>query len=127
MLERVRNLIKADRNNSKESPELQQTTPKRSKETVDHILRRYPVTVCRSETTDDIETLQQHTKAISDEMKKAKPRDQVLLPLMKTTFTVRWLFITKEAASVKEILEKHPSFKPPAIVSGNKMYRWKKY
>ena len=121
MLERVRNLIKADRKKSRVSQE-QETTPKRTKRTVDHILRRYPITVNRYDTTDDAETLQQHLKAISDEMKKVKPRDRVLLPLMKTTFTVRWLFVTKDASNVADILENYPALKLPIIVSYKNCY-----
>ena len=120
MLERIRNLIKADRKKSKEPTEQQHSTPKRTKGTVDHILRRYPVTVCHSEPSDDVETMKQHSKAICNEMKKAKPRDRVLLPLMKSTFSARWLFITKDAGSVKQILEEYPSLKIPAIVSHTK-------
>ena len=119
MLERIRNLIKADRKKSKGSPDEHQVlpAPKRNKGTVDTLLRRYPVKSYHSDGSEDKETLDQHFMAISEEMKKAKPRDRIILPLMKTTFSTRWLFVTKDAASAKELLEKYPCLKLPIVVS----------
>ena len=65
----------------------------------------------------DPETLEQNYEAIEEEMKKLRPRDRVLLPLMKATFPERWLFVRKEATCVKEITDKFSCFKFPAIVS----------
>ena len=118
MLERIRILIKANRKKSKSSDEHQVlSTPKRSKGTVDTLLRRYPVKAYSTDGAEDKETLDQHFMAISEEMKKARPRDRILLPLMKSTFSTRWLFVTKDAASAKELLEKYPCLKLPIIVS----------
>ena len=58
----------------------------------------------------DYETLQQHYKGIEEQMTKSKPRDWVLLPLMKSTFATRWLFVKRM------ILEKYPALKLPTIV-----------
>lgn len=117
MLERVRNLIKADRKKSKGSPDERPTASKRSKGPVDNLVRRYPVKTYQTDELEDKETIDQHFAAIAEEMKKARPRERVLLPLMKTTFPSRWLFVTKDASSVKQILDKYPCLKLPAIVS----------
>ena len=115
MLERIRNLVKLDRKKNS-SPDQQQSASKRSKATPkDKLQRRYPVTI-GSETTD-IETLEQHQKAMEEEMQRAKPRDRVLLPLMKSTFQSRWLYVRKDASSARDIIEKYPCFKFPTIVS----------
>ena len=49
--------------------------------------------------------------------KKTKPRDQLLLPLMKSTFTIRRDYVQNEANSVKDILEKYPALNRPAVVN----------
>ena len=59
----------------------------------------------------------QHNNAISTELKKSKPRDSILLPLFKSTYGERRMFVLNEAESVSHILEKHPGFPRPAIVS----------
>ena len=46
----------------------------------------------------------EHAKALNEEMKKPKPRDSVLLPLMKHTFHDRRIFVQNDASSVTEIL-----------------------
>ena len=65
----------------------------------------------------DSETIEQHHKAITEEMTRAKPRERLLLPLMKSTFPVRWCFVKNEAESVKQIMETYPCLKFPIIVS----------
>ena len=114
MIERVRNVekavVKAEKRKSEGS---EQPVSKRSK--VDKLIRRYPVTI--SSEVADPETMEQHHKAIEEEMKKAKPRDRILLPLMKATFQNRLLYIRKDASCVNDILQKYPCFKFPLIVS----------
>lgn len=56
-------------------------------------------------------------KAIEEEMKKQKPRDTLILPLMKSTFQDRRMYIQNDATSVTEILQIHPALVRPAIVS----------
>lgn len=58
-----------------------------------------------------------HNKAIKVELAKAKPRDSVLLPLMRSTYGERRMFILNEATSVQSILEKYCALSRPAIVS----------
>ena len=117
MIERVRNVAKNVAKSDKKrkgSPEgLEQSVPKRSK--VDKLIRRYPVTV--SSEVVDTETMEQHHKAMEEELERSKPRDRILLPLMKATFQNRLLYIRKDATSVKDIIEKYPCFKFPSIVS----------
>ena len=64
-----------------------------------------------------METFEEHFAAITEEMKNNSPRDRVLLPLMKTTFENRWVYVRNDATSVKEILTKYPCLKFPVIVS----------
>ena len=67
--------------------------------------------------SDDPRSVAEHTKALVDEMKKAKPRDTVLSPLMKSTFQDRRVFIQNDATTVAEILQVYPSLNRPAMVS----------
>ena len=120
MLERIRNLVKLDRKKNP-SPDHQQNAAKRNKSSPkDKLQRRYPVTT--GSDAVDFETLEQHEKAIEEEMKKSKPRDKVILPLMKSTFQSRWLYVQRDASSAKDILEKYPCYKFPVIVSALATY-----
>lgn len=65
---------------------------------------------------EDSDSIVQHKKAMSEEMAKAKPREAVLLPLMKKSYQNRWDFICNEAESVQQILEEYPAFQKLAIV-----------
>ncbi|ORU90789.1 MAG: hypothetical protein A6F71_07510 [Cycloclasticus sp. symbiont of Poecilosclerida sp. M] len=114
MVERVRNVIKHDTKKTKRPLSIsdEDTTPKRRKGS--GILKRYPI--IQSELEDEA-TLSQHKAAITTELSKNKPRDTVLLPLMKSTFGERRMFILNEATSVRNILSVYPSLHRPAIVS----------
>ena len=81
----------------------------------DELLRRYPARVL--DTIDDTRSLEQHKKAMDEENKKAKPRDSVLVPLMKSTFSERRMYVQSESASVVDILEMYPALSRPAVVS----------
>ena len=81
------------------------------------ILRRYPTTNhIFSSDPDNAESIEKHMKAIGSELAKAKPRDTVLLPLMKSTFANRRLFVLNDADSVNAILEEYPALSRPAVV-----------
>ena len=58
--------------------------------------------------------MEKHKKAIATDLGKAKPRDSVLLPLMKSTYREQQMF---EVTSVAVILTNHPVLSRPAIVS----------
>ena len=77
---------------------------------------RYPVRILDS-VSDDPRSVAEHTKALVEEMKKAKPRDTVLGPLMKSTFQDRRVFIQNDATTVKEILQVYPPLTRPVTVS----------
>ena len=56
-------------------------------------------------------------------MMKKKPREIVILPLMKQTYSARRDYITSpDRISVQEILERYPALKIPACVSVFYMY-----
>ena len=82
----------------------------------DDLLRRYPARIL-DVSVDDMCSVKQHKKAMEDEFKKAKPRDSVLLPLMKSTFKERRMFVQDDAGSVEDILDAFPSLCRPALVS----------
>lgn len=69
------------------------------------------------ENEDDPRSVEEHNKGLKEEMKKSKPRDNLLLPLMKKTFSSRRIYIQSEASTVAEILEQYPAMVRPAIVS----------
>ena len=107
MLERIRNIIESGKKKFKATDDSEEIpTPKRGhKVKADDLSRRYPVVMSPAQSAADDETLQQHHKAIEEELTKPKPRDRVLLPLMKSTFATRWLFVKNDARNVKDILE----------------------
>ena len=45
---------------------------------------RYPIS--NSDVIESSETIEQHITAINRELDKAKPRDSILLPLMRSTY-----------------------------------------
>ena len=61
----------------------------------DVLLHRYPARVVDAP-VDDACSIEWHKKAIEEESKKSKPGDSVLLPLMKSTFQARKMFIQAE-------------------------------
>ena len=66
---------------------------------------------------------QQHIQAISKEMENDKPRKEILLPLLKSTFYVRRQYILENDDSVLTLLEKYPSLKMPSLVSSGFLVR----
>ena len=74
----------------------------------DNLLWRYPAQILEAVPDDNL-SVEQHKKAIGEEMKKPKPRDSVLLPLMKSTYHERRMFIQAEAVSVNQIIQKYPA------------------
>ena len=116
MVERVRNVIKQDKKKGKRPLESTDDlrTPKRRKRDSE-ILQRYPIQ-CNSDVVEDGETTEEHKRAIASELSKAKPRDSVLLPLMKSTFGVRRILVLSDDASVSSILEEYPALNRPVMV-----------
>ena len=94
--------------------ELQPKGSKRRRK--DDILARYPVTPNDS-STEDRETIERFKNGIAKELMKSKPRDSILLPLMKSTFNERRMYILGEPVSLANILGLYPALKRPAIVS----------
>lgn len=63
------------------------------------------------------ETIQQeHLQALSKELEKDKPRKDILLPLMKSTFYERRKYILSSDESVLAKLEKYPALRMPPLV-----------
>lgn len=143
MVERVRNVIKHDRKKGVKRP-LEETNtsdqPAKWKPKSSELLRRYPLSSTTSPSTSisDPESLAKHETAMKTELSKSKPRDTVLLPLMKSTYHSRRIFILNEATSVASILAKYPVFSCSAAaihqelglvvtdsdVKGNFLNRW---
>ena len=96
MVERIRNVIKLDHKKARQAGQehVHPSTPKGQKKTTHSLIRRYPIS---SYEVGDCATIEKHSKAISDELSKAKPRDTLLLPLLKTTFSVRRMYVMNEA------------------------------
>ena len=114
MLARVRNLIKADRKKNPTSAGYPSSPKRHCKAAADLLLRRYPV--MQQASLEDTESIAQHKKAMSEEMAKVKPRESIVLPLMKMSYQNRWDFICNEAKSVQEILGEYPALRRLAIV-----------
>ena len=119
MVEWVHNVVKRDCKKAKRSlPEQSNDTEPKRKKKGNELLRRYPVN-CSTDLVvqENPESLQQHKKAFAAELKKAKPRDSVLLPLLKSTYSEWRMFILDVATSVATILEEYTSLSRPAVVS----------
>ncbi len=121
LMERVRNVIKYDTKKARKSGRDPPSSPKRHKKAANASLsRRYPVSTYE---LSDVATTERHNKAISDELKKSKPRDALLLPLLKATFGERRMFIMNDATCVADVLERHPALSRTAAVSQSFVYK----
>ena len=108
-MERIRNVIKYDNKKARKAGRDPPSSPKRHKKAANaSLVRRYPVS------SYDAATTEKHNKAISDELRKSRPRDTLLLPLLKSTFGERRMFIS---TSVADVLDKHPALSRTAAVS----------
>jgi hypothetical protein len=116
MVERTRNVIKRDSKMTKRGDDSEATpSAKRRKKEVE-LLRRYPVTNIVQDTSEDAESLREHNTALQKEMNKKKPREPVLLPLMKATYGDRRIYVLNVTCSVSSILEKYPALSRQAVV-----------
>lgn len=110
MITRVRNVVKRDKT---KRPSLCADLPaaKRKSDTKckDQLLRRYPIAINSEVSVEDPDSIEVHKKAIADELAKSKPRDNVLIPLLKSIYHERRLFIQSEATCVKQIIERYPA------------------
>lgn len=112
MVERIRNLMKRAKVSREKESDPSEPQAKRRKG--QNLLLRYPVS--NQIECDDSESLEQHQQAIAKELEKAKPRDSVLLPLLRSTYGERRMYILNEASCVKVIFEKFPSMRRPCVV-----------
>ena len=115
MVERIRNVIKLDHKKARQAGQehVHPSSPKRQKKTTPSLIWHYPIS---SYEVGDCATVEKHSKAISDELSKAKPRDTLLLPLLKTTFGVRRMYVMNEATCVTDVLNKYPALSRTAAV-----------
>lgn len=118
MVERVRNVIKTDNRKARRCGDAVLVPPsKRSKKDPSmELLRRYPVSSSNLN-IEDPASVQLHLKGIEDEMKRTKPRDTVLLPLFRSTFGERRLFVLNDASSITQIRGCYPALAIPTVVS----------
>ena len=72
---------------------------------------RYP------ELESDPIMVESHQEALVKKMKNAKPRSDIFIPLMKSTFMARRQFILTEARSVVQILDIYPALNQVSAVS----------
>ena len=118
LLERLRNLRK--RSNSKLSGADDGAAPaaKKSKRSSKlALLKRYPPRL-HDDSIEDEDSVKQHKSAMASEMSKRKPREIVVLPLLRSTYSTRRDYITSdEREDVTEILEEYPALRLPAAVS----------
>ena len=120
MVTRIRNVIKIANKRARLSgkePEAHSPVKKKKMSSRDELIRRYPVQSNASLPDEDPQSIESHKKAIEDELAKAKPRDTVLLPLLKLTYSERRMYIQEVAASVSDILESYKALSRPAVVS----------
>lgn len=113
MIERVRNVIKYDNKKARSAGRYPPSSPKRHKKST-NLVRRYPVS---SYNLSDPATAERHKKGISDELEKARPRDAMLLPLLRATFGERRMFVMNNATCLADVLKEHPALSRTTVVS----------
>ena len=86
MLERKRNLGKYCKKR-KPVDDTDNCSPSSKRGKLSNILQRYPAKL-NPPPTKDYESIERHCKTLHTEMQKAKPRDSLLLPLMKSIFAL---------------------------------------
>ena len=76
------------------------------------LMQRYPVKlkVC----ADNTRSIERHMQAMKDELSKARPRDTILLPLMKSTYYTRRTSI--QIKSVVDILEEYKALSRQSVM-----------
>ena len=119
MMQRIRNVIKTANKKARNldenyTPDSQGLQKKRRKK--EQLCRRYPIFSKNQGVCDDPQSIESHMKGLENELKKAKPRDHLLLPLMKSTFSVRRDWIVDGAESVASILKQYPALSRLAVV-----------
>jgi disulfide oxidoreductase YuzD len=120
-MERVRNVTKYDTKKARKSGRDPPSSPKRHRKAANaSLVRRCPVS---SYELSYVATTERHNKAVSDELKKSRPKDALMLPLLKVTFGERRIFIMNEATCVADVLERHPGLSRTAVVSQSFMYK----
>lgn len=115
-----RNRVKQARRKLQRKGDLEEdsSAPKRPRKSghKDHLFRRYPVTP--SDSLDDPRSIDEHCKGMCAEMKKGSPRDHLLLPLLKSTYNSRRMYVEFDAdADVRSTLAAYPALHRPAAVS----------
>ena len=93
--------------------------PKKTREATikNDLLRRYPTRINDGTSSEDAASIAEHLKGVTSEMAKEKPRDSVVLPLMRTLFSSRRAYIEHDAEDVSNILEVYPALRRPSVVS----------
>ena len=121
MVERVRNVVKRDRKKGVKSVLIEEEEgtsdhPAKRKSKQSDLLRRYPCSTSSPSSNIDTDSLLKHEEAITTKLSKPKPRESIFLPLMKSTYQTRRIYILNEALCVSSILSKYPAFSRAAVV-----------
>ena len=85
----------------------------RPKKEVATLKDRYPALVNQEQSLGEKEAFE----ALRKEMSNNKPRKDIFLPLMKSTFSLRRHYVLHDAQSVVEILQEYPALKHSHVVS----------
>ena len=79
----------------------------------------------QQEMTENAEILQEHMRSLALELDRSKPRDSILLPLMKSAYADRMAYVLNNGQiSVSEIISKYPALRCLALVSIMYIYRY---
>ena len=111
-------MIKTDNRKAKQAGDCSSSNPptKRQKKVQDaDLTQQYPVLSTNMD-IEDPSTIDRHQAAITEELSKSKPRDTVLLSLMKNTYIERRLFIVNGSSSIGDIKTRYPALNRPAVV-----------
>lgn len=79
-----------------------------------HLMKRYPINLMCHERMSP-EAIKDAQKALKEEERELL-QNQRVLPLMKTTFSIRRQYVVSEAESARNIMERHPFMKVETVV-----------
>ena len=114
LIDRIYNVEKGRKRKERENSE-EHTTPKRGRPKKNvSIHSRYPAV----ELEGDEITYKRNCTAIMKECEKNKPRKDIILPLLKETYSYRRSYILHDAISAMDVLHKFPPLNKTYAVSG---------
>ena len=118
MIERVHNVSKPGRKRQLEIGDTPAPSSKRGRPKKDTLLERYP---SLSPSTLSSTSVEESQKSLNKELEKETPRNDLVLPLTKSTFHFRRPLVAAKNVSIQNVLADHKCLRLSYVVSTNSM------